>query len=563
MARERPRGRELDRQEKDEHRLWFILKSQAEPDDIRMPSARSTRSTHVAHRHRRAQRPVGPAIMARWLAVLIVLMARCAHAADFDAGIEAYARDDYRGALMQWRALARQGDPRAQYRLARMYADGIGVRENHRIALHWYRQAAEQGLVEAQFELALMYVLGHGVRQDDSSAAYWYGRLAEDGHVTAQSLLADMYEDGRGVEKDPRRAVYWYRRAAEQGHAGAQAKLGAMYSQGHGVARDLVQAWAWLDLAAARGHDAAARERTSLRLRLGEEELAQAVKLSRELSPLPVAQPVESEIELDLAQAPELVRIKSGCFAMGSDPGEPGRHDNEARHSVCVEDFSISRYEVTRGQYAVFVKETGRGGSDDCQTYDDGGWASRAGRSWRDPGFAQSDDHPVVCVSRDDALAYARWLSELRGRGYRLPTEAEWEYAARAGSGAARPSGNDPGQTCRWANVGDRALHRHYREWRWTLHPCDDGHVHTAPVGSYRRSRYGLHDMVGNVWEWTCSSYDAAYRGAERRCAPGAHSGVARGGSWSNSPRWTRSAGRFGSRVDARFDLVGFRLAHD
>ena len=503
---------------------------------------------------------------ARCVAVLIVLVARAACAADFSAGVEAYARGDYEDAFEQWQVLARQGDSRAQYRLAQMFADGVGVREDDRAALHWYRQAAEQGSVVARYELALMYLLGRGVRQDHSQAAYWYGGLAEDGYATAQYLLGGMYEDGTGVAKDVPRAILWYRRAAEQGSIGAQAKLGEMYLQGHGVAKDLAQAWVWFELAAAKGHEDAAMERTRLRLGLSEEELARAMRLARALSPPPIAQPVESESELDLARAPEMVRIEAGCFAMGSDPSEAGRHDNEPWHSVCVEDFSISRYEVTRGQYAAFVSETGREAPDGCQTYGDGGWGprfGRSGRSWRDPGYAQNDDHPVACVSRDDALAYARWLSERQGQSYRLPTEAEWEYAARAGSGAARHWGDDAGRACLWGNVGDRALQRHYREWSWTIHPCNDGYVHTAPVGNYRASPYGLHDMVGNLWEWTCSAYDAAYRGAEHRCTWGGRNGVVRGGSWSNSPRWARSAGRFENRVDARFDLLGFRLAHD
>ena len=385
--------------------------------------------------------------------------------------------------------------------------------------------------------------------------------------MTAQYLLAAMYEQGKGVAKDVNRALALYRRAADQGHVRAGVKLGEMYSGGRGVNEDLVQAWAWFDRAARRGHEATATERDRLRARLGEDELAEAMRLSRTLG-LPAgegeaAETLEHESEAEPVPAPEMMRVASGCFAMGSAASEVGRHANETPHSVCVEDFSISRYEVTRGQYALFVGETGRETPDGCRTYGDGGWGSRAGRSWRDPGYAQSDDHPVACVSRDDAQAYARWLSERRGRDYRLPTEAEWEYAARAGSRSVRPWGDDPDGACTWGNVGDRSLHGHYRGWAWTIHHCEDGYVHTAPVGSFRASPYGLHDMAGNVWEWACSAYDPEYRGAEHRCAADDRSGVVRGGSWSNSPRWARSAARFESLADARFDLVGFRLAHD
>ena len=502
------------------------------------------------------------------MAVLIVVMARAACGADFSSGVESYKKGDHGHAFEQWQALARQGDSRAQYRLAQMLSEGVGVPRDDRAALRWYRKAAEQGSIVAQYELALMYSLGRGVSQDHSRAAYWYSLLAEGGHLTAQYLLAGMYEQGKGVSKDLPRALYWYRRAAEQGHWRAQVKLGEMYSRGGETDEDLVQAWTWFDLAAAKGHDTAARERAQLRLRLSEEELARAIALSHALRPPPAAGQVESanepEPEPEPIQVPEMVRIAAGCFAMGSDTGETGRHDDESRHPACVKEFSLSRHEVTRAQYAFFVGATGRETPDNCHTYDDGGWRSRAGRSWRNPGYAQRDEHPVTCVSRDDALAYARWLSERLGTRYRLPTEAEWEYAARAGSGAARHWGDDVERACTWGNVGDRSLHRHYRDWSWTIHPCDDGYVHTAPVGSFRVNLYGLHDMMGNVWEWTCSSYDPKYRGAERLCsADDRNGGVVRGGSWSNSPRWVRPAARFESRTDARYDLIGVRLAHD
>ena len=499
--------------------------------------------------------------MARCAVILIVLMARATCAANFSAGVDAYAKGDYEDAFEEWQELARQGDSRAQYRLAQMFDEGIWVREDDQTALQWYQQAAEQGSIVARYELALMYLLGRGVRQDHSQSAHWYKGLAEDGYATAQYLLGGMYEDGTGVAKDVPRAILWYRRAGEQGSIGAQARLGEMYLQGNGVAKDLVQAWVWFELAATTGHEDAATKRMKVRRDLSEDEHAQAMKLARALSPPHIAQPVESE--LDPARAPEMVRIESGCFAMGSNPSEAGRHDNEPSHAACVGNFSIARHEVTRGQYDAFVSETGRETPNGCQTYGDRGWGSRFGSNWRDPGYAQNDDHPVACVSRDDALAYARWLSERQGQSYRLPTEAEWEYAARGGSGAARHWGNDAGQACLWGNVGDHALQHHYREWSWTIHACSDGYIHTAPVGSYRANPYALHDMIGNLWEWTCSGYDAAYRGAEHRCTWDDLNGVARGGSWSNSPRWARSAGRFENPVDARFDLVGFRLAHD
>ena len=259
---------------------------------------------------------------------------------------------------------------------------------------------------------------------------------------------------------------------------------------------------------------------------------------------------------------PEMVRISGGSFWMGSPESKAGRFDDERRHEVHVESFSIGKHEVTRGQYAAFIRETGHAVGDACWTYDSGEWKSRSGRSWRSPGYGQTDTHPVVCVSWDDATAYAEWLSSVTGREYRLPTEVEWEYAARAGTQTSRHWGEDPSRACEYANVADRTAKEEYSDW--TIHACRDGQVHTAPVGEYRANGWGLHDMLGNVWEWTCSEYDGGYGGAEKRCVSGGDGRrVIRGGSWYGEPGRVRSAARYGVGTDYRHSLVGFRLAQD
>ena len=269
--------------------------------------------------------------------------------------------------------------------------------------------------------------------------------------------------------------------------------------------------------------------------------------------------------------APELVRLEGGCFEMGSPVSEPGRDDDEGRHQVCVADFSIGKYEVTRGEYAAFVQATGRSQEDGCWTYEEGEWEERAGRSWLAPGYGQTDTHPVVCVSREDAAAYARWLSGKTGEQYRLPTEAEWEYAARAGTAMSRPWGDDASQACGYANVVDQTFDERYPDWQrpnpdWQrpTHECRDGQVHTAQVGSFMADAQGLHDMLGNVEERTCSEYDAGYGGAEGHCLPveGGGRRAVRGGSWYSYPSRARSANRDGSYPDARrASTLGFRLA--
>ena len=236
---------------------------------------------------------------------------------------------------------------------------------------------------------------------------------------------------------------------------------------------------------------------------------------------------------------PEMVRISGGSFRMGSPESETGRHDDERRHEVRVEAFSIGKHEVTFAEYDRFAEATGR----------------------RKPNDRGRGRRPVIEVSWDDATAYARWLSEETGRRYRLPTEAEWEYAARAGTQTSRHWGDDASRACDYANVADLTAKGTYSYL--TIHACRDGHVHTAPVGSFEANGWGLHDLLGNVSEWTCSEYDGGYGGGESRCASGAGRRVIRGGSWSDDPAWVRSATRY--RIDPGYRLItlGFRLAQD
>ena len=225
---------------------------------------------------------------------------------------------------------------------------------------------------------------------------------------------------------------------------------------------------------------------------------------------------------------PEMVRIEGGCFVMGSPGSETGREDDERWHRVCVEAFSIGKHEVTFAEYDRFAEATGRSRPADA------GW----GRERR----------PVINVSWDDATAYARWLSGETGRRYRLPTEAEWEYAARAGSTTAYPWGN---------SVGNGRANCFVCGSQWDNNQ-------TAPVGSFEANAWGVHDTVGNVCEWTCSEYDEGYEGAEQRCTSGSVGlRVIRGGAWSYLPVWVRSAYRLRDGPNDRSYDLGFRLAQD
>lgn len=278
--------------------------------------------------------------------------------------------------------------------------------------------------------------------------------------------------------------------------------------------------------------------------------------------PVPVTEP---------SFEPEMVRIPGGCFQMGSLAPEQGRHEDERRHSVCVAAFEIGKHEVTVGAFKRFVSATRyqtegerNVGEKGCYAWSaaEGRWGWRKSVSWREPGYESSDTHPVVCVSWNDAMAYAAWLSQQTARSYRLPTEAEWEYAARAGTTSARYWGDDPDRACRYENIADQTSGPGGHVWP-VKHQCTDRHWYTAPVGSFQANPLALADMLGNAWEWTCSAYDNQYGGAENRCVENnATNPIAvRGGSWFYRPAWVRTANRDPNAPWRRHLDGGFRLA--
>jgi formylglycine-generating enzyme required for sulfatase activity len=238
----------------------------------------------------------------------------------------------------------------------------------------------------------------------------------------------------------------------------------------------------------------------------------------------------------------ELVWIPQGCFTMGSPETEKGRSTNEIPHQVCLQGFWMGKYEVTNAQYQRFEP-----------SHDSGSYESHN---------LNGPDQPVVRVTWQEAVAYADWLSGKTGLRFRLPTEAEWEYAARAGDTLHRPWGDDPNQACRYANIYDETA-RKTKPLPWANYPCEDGQGMVAPVGKYAPNKFGLYDMLGNVAEWTCSEYDSAYAGGETRCAdPNAVGGrrVLRGGSWTEFPELLRFAYRFPTVPGNRKFDYGFRL---
>ena len=236
---------------------------------------------------------------------------------------------------------------------------------------------------------------------------------------------------------------------------------------------------------------------------------------------------------------PEMVLIPGGEFEMGSisEKDSEADSDEQPSHRVEIKPFYLGKYEVTFAEYMAFANATNR------QTPDD----NDLGRDLR----------PVINVSWEEAVAYVEWLSQQTGKHYRLPTEAEWEYAARAGSATKYSWGDDIREDNKiWANCDGSGS-------KW-------GGKQTAPVGSFAANAFGLYDMAGNVWEWTQDCWHDDYRNAPSDGSAWLESGqgncaqrVIRGGSWSSTPRLLRSANRVRySPCERSFDL-GFRLAQD
>ena len=284
----------------------------------------------------------------------------------------------------------------------------------------------------------------------------------------------------------------------------------------------------------------------------------------------------EQDAIRDCADCPELVRIPAGEFLMGSTPeeaveeglGSQSASDESPQHKVVfATSFALSKYEITKAQFAAFVTATDYEISGGCMVYNDKNWKTDRASGWQNPGFAQTDNDPAVCISWDDAQAYIAWLSDHAGQDYRLPSESEWEYAVRAGTTSIRFWGDRNEDACDYANIPDIVG---ADQFGWAkndteLFMCDDGGATTMPVGSYRPNDFGLHDMMGNAWEWVADCYYAGYEDAPADGSAwtkeGCNAHVMRGGAWYIFPRDTRSANRYRMPPRGRMGYTGFRIA--
>lgn len=284
----------------------------------------------------------------------------------------------------------------------------------------------------------------------------------------------------------------------------------------------------------------------------------------------------------------ELVVLPPGEFLMGGERpaaelaerfaeyGYPPEYfcDEYPQHRVRITAaFLLGKYPVTRGQWRVFAVESGY--KTEAERDGQGGWgydpaADRCvGRdvkfNWMNTGFPQTDRHPVVNVSWNDAVAFCRWLSEKEGRRYRLPTEAQWEYACRAGTQTLYAMGDDPADltaNSRTLAPSRAEIHKHVHQFPISL---AGSLAFTCPVGQFRANGFGLYDMHGNVWEWAADWHtDDYYSCSPPDDPPGpplSDVRVRRGGGWNSFPLWARASFRNWSSEDSRCLNLGFRVA--
>ena len=248
-----------------------------------------------------------------------------------------------------------------------------------------------------------------------------------------------------------------------------------------------------------------------------------------------------------------LAALAALFLGIGGAQAEENRDCEECPIMVTMpEGPDFGKFTVTRREFEAFAKDTGLKEEKLCFRWREQRPYRDDNAAWRKPGFEQGADHPVVCVTWVEATAYADWLSEKTGKSYRLPTLEESQSAAAANADTRFWWGDNPDDICQYANVGDRTFKANFPSVERNF-DCEDGFVFTAPVGSFKPNSYGLHDMNGNVWQWTnsCLKGDCA-------------NAIFRGAAWNDIwPKQVELTHSFGDRIQLRGASVGFRVVRD
>jgi formylglycine-generating enzyme required for sulfatase activity len=275
----------------------------------------------------------------------------------------------------------------------------------------------------------------------------------------------------------------------------------------------------------------------------------------------------------DCPGCPEMVVIPPGKFRMGFDGGEPERYEGPVRDVKIGYSFAAGKYEITNAQYRAFSKDTKRVSTKGCYALSGlvgTQYKPMPGKDWEDPGYGRPirDDEPAACITWTDAHDYVTWLARKTGRKYRLLSEAEWEYVARAGQPGRFIWGDSPERACDESNLFDASGARALPGTDIGVAPCDDGFPGVSPVGRLKPNKFGLYDMIGNVWEWVEDCYtmphtaDAPVDGSPQ-VKNGCDRRGSRGGSWISSFDRQRPAFRGRDPVDRISQIFGFRIARD
>jgi formylglycine-generating enzyme required for sulfatase activity len=275
--------------------------------------------------------------------------------------------------------------------------------------------------------------------------------------------------------------------------------------------------------------------------------------------------PRQGEVFRDCPTCPLMKALPPGAFAQGAEESQADATALEKPQHVVTISYPLGMgvYEITVGEFREFATAT-HYKSAGCQKYD-GTWQASSDLNWNNVGYTQTATHPVACVSWRDAREYAAWLSHKTGQRYRLPSDSEWEYAARAGSAAPRPWTTHIEAACTDANVADQTAAQQYPGWK--VHPCSDGYVYSSPVGSFQPNEFGLYDMLGNVFEWVQDCWHPDYEGAPTDGSAWLSGDCTqrdmRGGSWFTAPPLVSSSARNRFEDTYRSNSVGFRLVRE
>lgn len=284
------------------------------------------------------------------------------------------------------------------------------------------------------------------------------------------------------------------------------------------------------------------------------------------------AKPAVGKVFRDCPTCPQMVVVPPGEFDMGEAQGnEPDRYEGPVHHVRINRAFAVGRFELTNGEYREFVKATGhKTAGTGCNVFLGNSVVTPPGTSWADPYYGRpiADDEPVACIRWSDAQSYVNWLAGRTGKKYRLLTEAEWEYAARAGTqGRFTWDASDMSQACKVANTHDLSGAKSSDKLPYAPVNCDDGYQGVAPVGRFAPNSFGLYDMIGNVWEWVEDCYQMPYAAqpadGSAQLAVGCDRRGARGGSWRTDIARNRPGFRGRDPEALTSQIFGTRVARD